>query len=242
MRMSPGLGARAVVGVVGAACLFVAIGYGLAWALGLAGLHLSAAPLQVVVKGAMALAAVGLWALMGRRARDMGWKRATNIRWARLAGAYGVAAVSMGLASWGMIFSGARHPVVSQMTFVEIVLAVWVCSSVGEEIFVRGLVQSWIGEGARGLPGDRRVVVLASAGLFAAMHVPLMWRGAGLIGGGITVLATFGLGWAAARVRESTGSLVHAIGVHVFGNAAAVPFGIAAVVLYRVVTGHLPVR
>ena len=40
----------------------------------------------------------------------------------------------------------ARHPVASQMGFLQIVLLIWLLSSFSEEVYVRGLVQSWIAD------------------------------------------------------------------------------------------------
>jgi len=50
------------------------------------------------------------------------------------------------------------------------------------------------------------------------------------------------LGWSAAELRLRTDSLLHAIGVHIVGNIAAVPFGVIGVLLYRLIHGELPVR
>src|SRR5262249_37307012 len=86
-----------------------------------------------------------------------------------------------------------------------------------------------------------RVLVPLSALFFAGMHVPLIWSGAGALGGGTIVGATLVLGWAAAELRARTSSLVHAIGVHIFGNMASVPFGILAVLAYKVIHGEMPI-
>ncbi|MCA9287781.1 MAG: CPBP family intramembrane metalloprotease [Phycisphaerales bacterium] len=197
---------------------------------------------QIALKSAMVVVALGLWAATGRHWKEMGWRRPRALGLGRLVAAYSLGALSMGGASIAMILSGARHPAMRDMSLPEIMLGVWIVSSVGEEVFVRGLVQSWIAEGSLGMPRDRRLVVWASAVMFAAMHVPLMWKGAGPVGGAIIVAGTLGLGWGAAMARASGRSLWHAIGVHVFGNAAALAFGVVGVVTFRLIYGHLPGR
>jgi len=185
---------------------------------------------------------IALWAVMGRSWNRMGFQRGKpgvrKLKW------YAIAALAMGAASIVMILTKSKHPLVAEMSFPQIILTVWLLSSVSEEIFVRGLVQSWITDESVLLPGtpDAGIVVLASALLFAAMHVPLLWSGAGVIGAGTIVAATFLLGWAAAEIRLRTDSLFHAIGVHIVGNIAAVPFGIIGVLLYRVIHGEMPTR
>ena len=82
--------------------------------------------------------------------------------------------------------------------------------------------------------------MVSSAGLFAAMHAPLMWSAAGFAGGLTIVLAMLVVGWACAVLRERTGSLWPAIACHVVANMAAIPGGITAVVLYRLILGRLP--
>jgi membrane protease YdiL (CAAX protease family) len=171
----------------------------------------------------------------------MGWRRAdwwnrSYLRW------FVIAAASMMGASVAAIFLGSRHPLASQMTFLQIVLVIWVLSSVSEETYVRGLVQSWIADG-----GDvHRVVsafkpsIVSSALVFAGMHVPLLWSRAGVKGGLAIVLATLGVGWACAVLRARTGSLLPAIACHVVGNVAGVPGGIVGMILYRVLYGRLP--
>ena len=243
MNKARGLAVRIVVGVVAGWIGFRAIASITGWAVERAGGgSMSAGVRQAVMKGVLVVVSLAVWSLVRRRRlSEMGWRRPDSIGVWRLLSAYAVAAVSMGLASIAMILTDSHHPVVSGLSFFEVVLTIWIVSSIAEEIYVRGLVQSWIGDGDLS-PARQRAVILASAGLFAALHVPLMWKGAGPLGGGIIVAATFGLGWAAASVRARTHSLWHAIGVHIFGNMAALPFGIIAVVAYRLIHGHMPMH
>lgn len=165
------------------------------------------------------------------RGRPLGRRGA--LRW------YLLAAAGMGAATLTMLFSGARHPMTAGLSFPQLILSVWLLSSFAEELFVRGLAQSFMG-GRDGADLGARPVVAASAALFAALHVPLIWMGAGPIGGGAIVLATFTVGWSAAELRARSGSLLHPVLVHVFGNVASLPFGVIGVLLYRAIHGVLP--
>ena len=221
-----------VVGVVGF--------YAFAALVRTAATHFGAGKLGAHAGLKLALVALSLavWAAMRRSFRSMGFARSRPIgrgawRW------YALAALGMGGATIAMILSDARHPLTAGTSFPQIILSVWVLSSVSEEIFVRGLLQSSMA-GADGLDLGSPLVVAASALAFSAMHLSLIWSGAGWLGGGPIVLATFVVGWSAAELRARTGSLLHPILVHVFGNVIAVPFGVIGVILYRLIHGTLP--
>jgi membrane protease YdiL (CAAX protease family) len=196
---------------------------------------------QCALKLLLIAASLALWACTRRTWAEMGWKRPRRgavrlVRW------YALAALAMGVASIALIWTRSRHPVTAEMSFLEIVIAIWLLSSIAEEIFVRGLIQSWIAAPSSQEPvgNAHRIAVPVSAAFFAGMHVPLMWMGAGVVGGGILVAATLVVGWAVAELRARTDSLAHAIGVHVFGNVAAVPFGILGVIAFRLTYGEMP--
>ena len=153
-----------------------------------------------------------------------------------------IAMIAMMVASTVMIFAGLRHPLAAQMNFLQVVLVIWGLSSFSEEVYVRGLVQSWIADRDDG-SGNHSFLeppVVASALLFAAMHVTLMWSPIGLKGGLVIVLATLCLGFGCALLRAQTKSLWPAIACHVLGNVAGVPGGILGTVLYRLIYGRLP--
>jgi membrane protease YdiL (CAAX protease family) len=196
---------------------------------------------QCALKVLLIVASLALWACTQRTWAEMGWQRPRRgevrlVRW------YALAAITMGAASIVLTWTRSRHPALAGMNFLEIVVAIWLLSSIAEEIFVRGLIQSWIAAPSSPEPvtNVQRIAVPVSAAFFAGMHVPLMWMGAGVFGGGIIVAATLLVGWAAAELRARTDSLAHAIGVHIFGNVAAVPFGILGVIAYRLTFGEMP--
>lgn len=194
---------------------------------------------HAALKVAACVAALAVGALLGLRPAALGFVRGRPLgrrgalRW------YLLAAAGMGAATLVMIFSGARHPMTAGLSFPQLVLSVWLLSSFAEEFFVRGLVQTFMG-GRDGADLGARPVVATSAALFAALHVPLLWSGAGAVGGGAIVVATFTVGWAAAELRARSGSLFHPVLVHVFGNVASLPFGVVGVLVYRAIYGVLP--
>lgn len=196
----------------------------------------SAAQKQWIFKGGLIVISLACWAIARRPWREMGWTRSFPVRgvwkW------YVLAACGMGAASIAMILIGAKHPVAAQLSFDQIVLTVWILSSVSEEIFVRGLVQSLM-RPPGSEHGDGAEVIL-SAVLFAAMHLPLVWSGAGTAGGLIIVAATLVVGVAAAQARRVTNAIRHPIGVHIVANMAAVPFGIIGFIIFRIAHGRFP--
>jgi membrane protease YdiL (CAAX protease family) len=230
---------RPIVGFVAGLAIFLGVAWGLKAGLVQAQVQ-SPAVAQMALKFALIVVALGGWALTGRRFRAMGWKAPAWQRrdWA----CFVAAAIAMMAATIVMVFLGTRHPIVSKFSFPQIVGIIWILSSVSEEIYVRGFVQSWIDDGSDPQPGGWRLspAVIASAGLFAAMHVPLMWSPAGFAGGLTIVLAMVVVGWACAALRERTGSLWPAIACHVVANMASIPGGITAVILYRLILGRMP--
>jgi len=231
---------RALVGFVWGLLLFLAVAWSLKLGLG-STLSGSAGLSQVVLKTALVLVAVCGWKLLGRSPSEMGWRRAdwwnrSYLTW------FVIAAVSMMAGSVVMILLGLQHPVAAKMGFLQIVLVIWLLSSVSEEVYVRGLVQSWVAgrDDANGLNSAFESSIVSSALLFASLHVPLMWSPVGVKGGLVIVLSTLGVGFACAALRARSRSLWPAIACHVIGNVAGVPGGILGVILYRLVHGQLP--
>jgi len=231
---------RAVIGFVWGLLLFLALAWSLKFGLGPTWSG-SAVVSQVVLKTVLVLVALIGWKLLGRTFGEMGWRRADGWKRSYL-GWFVLAAVTMMAGSIVMIFLGVRHPVAAKMSFVQLILTIWLLSSFSEEVYVRGLVQSWVaGRGnTSGLNSAIEPSIVSSALLFAAMHVPLLWSPIGVKGGLTIVLATLGVGWGCAALRAESRSLWLAIACHVMGNVAALPGGILGVILYRLVYGRLP--
>jgi len=99
-----------------------------------------------------------------------------------------------------------------------VILTVWIYASICEEVFTRGLLQSWLspliqyrirlGRWALSAP------VLTSALFFGAMHV-VLWPKLGAVTLVVIFLAGI-LGLIAGYYREKTGSLIPAILIHSF--------------------------
>lgn len=231
---------RALVGYTWGLLLFLALAYSLKFAFDAYG-GVTPAVSQIVVKGLMIVIALVGWLALRRPLREMGWQRIQ--RWAVSDFAwYAISALAMAFASTVMVLLEVRHPLASQMTLPQIVVIVWLGSSLSEEIYVRGLVQSWMAgrESRETIPSSWEPAIVASALLFASMHVPLMWSAAGIKGGLPIVLATLVVGWACAVLRARCRSLWPAIACHILGNVAGLPGGIVGVILYRLIHGHLP--
>ncbi len=182
-------------------------------------------------------------AAAGPKSGAMGWRKArwwsrSYLPWLTLA------VVSMMAGSVVVILLGVRHPVASQMTFLQLIVLVWILSSFSEEIYVRGLVQSWMADDDEGdVDGNLSLLdpsIVASALLFGALHVSLMRTALGVWGGLAIVLSTLGVGYACAVLRARSRSLWPAIACHVIGNVAGIPGGILGMIVYRLVHGHFP--
>jgi membrane protease YdiL (CAAX protease family) len=231
---------RALLGFVWGLLLFLAVAWSLKSGLGATVIE-SAVVSQIILKTTLVLVALVAWKLLGRPFREMGWRRAewwnrSYLTW------FVIAAASMMAGSVAMLLLEARHPVVAQMGLLQIVVVIWLLSSFSEEVYVRGLVQSWVAnrEDATGINAFFDPSIVSSAFLFAAMHAPLMWSPAGVKGGLAIVLAVLGVGWACAVLRARSRSLLPAIVCHVVSNVAGLPGGILGVILYRLIHGRLP--
>ena len=232
---------RALAGFALGLLLFFAIAWALKRVVGPI-VTKSAVASQIVLKSGLIVAALAIWRLLGRSFSAMGWQKArwwsrSYLPWLLLA------VVSMMAGSVVVILLGVRHPVASQMTFVQIIVFVWILSSFSEEIYVRGLVQSWIANDEKDVASTDSLLdpsIVASALLFGALHVSLLWTPLGMWGGLAIVLATLGVGYACAVLRARSRSLWPAIACHVIGNVAGIPGGILGMIVYRLVYGHFP--
>ncbi len=230
-------GVRGLVGFVWGVGLFFVVGYSLKYALG--GTTLSPALSQVVLKATLIVVAVAIWKLLGRPLREMGFQRGwpwnrSYILW------FAIAGVAMVAASVIMIFLEVQHPLAAQLSFLQVVTIIFLLSSFSEEIYVRGLVQSWVANGDGGIHSAFAPSIIASACVFAGIHVPLIWTPAGLKGGLTLVATMLVLGWVCAVLRTRSQSLWPAIAAHIFGNFSGVPGAFVGVILYRLCYGHFP--
>ena len=139
---------------------------------------------------------------------------------------------------------GSGNPVVKQLSLPQIVLFVWVFSSIIEEILTRGFIQghlSPLNEVSVGMLVFRvSVPTLAGALFFGAMHFVLLLSGADIPTTVIIVIFTFSLGLLAGHQRAKSGSLLPAIILHALANMGGILGGIVFVLIAIVTTGKLP--
>jgi membrane protease YdiL (CAAX protease family) len=124
---------------------------------------------------------------------------------------------------WKLLPPSSGHPGVTGSSFLQIVVTVWIMASICEEVFYRGLIQSFLEPlGSHGLKvfGVRlSLPVIVAALLFGFMHMMLLTMGADryLVGGIVGTAIVVGL--TAGYHREKSGSLIPAILVHMLFNA-----------------------
>lgn len=139
--------------------------------------------------------------------------------------------VALGIAT-GLVetlFGGGEHPVMAELSFLQIVLIVWIWASLCEEVLYRGLLQSYLDplrERGGTMFGLRiSLPVTIGAVLFSFQHLMLITAGMSPVGVLPILVFSLLLGGVAGYYREKTGSLVPAILVHFLGNAAGTVVG-----------------
>ena len=151
-----------------------------------------------------------------------------------LFGAVGSAAIIVSPAK-GMTF-------IQQQAFWQIIVGVWIVSSISEEILVRGLAQSWMTGGGGLRLGRVRLstAVLTSGLLFGSMHLMILRAGVDAWTVCIVVAFTTSLGLVAAHYREKSGSLLLPIVIHAAGNVGGMVGGVITAILTMILTGSPP--
>lgn len=154
-----------------------------------------------------------------------------------------VVAVVLGMAATSavLITGAVGNPIIKKMNIFQIMLFVWIFSSIIEEIFTRGFIQSHI---ARATSASIRLVffrveipVLIGALAFASMHLVLLRSGAGAATLLIILPFTFFVGLLAGHERSRSASLIPAIGVHMLANIGGLLGGIVYAII-SVLSGH----
>jgi membrane protease YdiL (CAAX protease family) len=200
----------------------------------------SPAAWHVIVKAAMACFALALVAACRRTVGgSYGFVRAAGVPWRRAVGG----GVLLGAASsLAVLLLGGRgmQAVLGPLSFWQIVLIIWVGSSVAEEMLTRGWAQGVLERWSHVRLGELSLPVMTGAVLFGSMHVGLFFRGVDAITASMIVIGTTGLGLWAGVLRERHRGLGPAIAAHVGFNAGGLVGGLIYVLAHRLVTGTLP--
>ncbi|HVG23361.1 MAG TPA: type II CAAX endopeptidase family protein [Thermoanaerobaculia bacterium] len=176
---------------------------------------------QVLTKLIMLVEAFIAMFLARRPLSDFGFRRSDGRSRALIFGAFvlGAAAtlliLSLGLKGLSSVMKG--H------TFVQIVLFVWLWSSIVEEIFVRGWLQSTIAR--QGL--SERATIAISALFFGSLHLSLLRTSVEPASVACIVTFTTILGFICATLRQRTRSLLPSILAHIGFNVGGMFGGIA---------------
>jgi membrane protease YdiL (CAAX protease family) len=124
----------------------------------------------------------------------------------------------------------------------QMIVGVWLISSIAEEIFDRGLIQSWMTEG-----GAVRIVgvrftgrMIASGLLFGAMHLSIIRMGADVLTVVIIVSMTTFVGLVTAYYRDATKSLAIPVAAHIAANIGGFIGGVLTMIIRMIVTGEGP--
>lgn len=159
-------------------------------------------------------------AISGGKISSYGFRTGMNFQWKRL--------IFLGL-GLGILASAIeplldlnKPPFLYELSFLQMIVIVWIFSSTAEEILMRGLVQSFLTPlklyGTR-IAGVRiSLPVFVAALFFGLIHTGLLTTGASVsfvIG---IVLFTFSVGLVAGYYREKTNSLIPALIVHFMAN------------------------
>ncbi len=179
--------------------------------------------------GAMLLLSLLIMFLVGRgRLGRWGFRRAGRLRWVLLL-PVGLG-LGIGLTLVNTLLPGGEAGALDELTLLQQILLIWFLASVAEEVLMRGLIQGaldrWRGIGLTVAGARFSLPVLTAAALFGAMHVALTALGAGAGQVIATVIFAFALGVIAGVQRESSGSLLPAVILHLLANAGGTLAGV----------------
>ena len=131
-------------------------------------------------------------------------------------------AVGVATSVLGRIAAMEENMTAAEFSFLQVVVFIWICASIWEEVLTRGLVQGFLsslsqhGFSVANIRFSLPMVV--SALFFGAMHLVLLTTGMGLPSVLFIVVFACVVGLIAALYRERTGSLLPAIMVHMAAN------------------------
>lgn len=125
----------------------------------------------------------------------------------------------------GSIVPGEIPDQTSEASLIEMIIGIWILASIAEEVFTRGLIQGYlsplVGFGVSFMGFRISLPVLISGLFFGLMHLGILSTGADLFPVVTIVVFAALLGFAAGYHRETSGSLIPAIIIHICGNIGA---------------------
>jgi membrane protease YdiL (CAAX protease family) len=180
---------------------------------------------QVLLKALLIGASLLLIRLEGRTLADCGFVKPAHPNWWKILapGLLTGALSSFGALAFG--FDGMRK-LIGTYSLWQLLLAVFLWSSLSEEIFCRGWFQ--------------RESIVQSAALFGLMHTSLFFVGVDTPSVLWVVASTTVLGYVCAQVRAEYGSWIPAFVRHAGFNFGGPIGGIVYTIAYRLITGHIP--
>jgi membrane protease YdiL (CAAX protease family) len=194
---------------------------------------------QVLLKALLIAASFAAMAMWRPAGADWGMRWVVNVRWTRVI----APALAMGAAASIMVLAGGGkglQAALGQMHFWQVILVVWLWSSISEEIFTRGWLQGALHQWGDMKVGPFSLPALVSAAVFGAMHVSLFWKGADTPTATTVVVLATALGLWAGLLRERYSSIAPPLAAHIGFNVGGAIGGVLFVVTYRIATGHLP--
>jgi len=111
-----------------------------------------------------------------------------------------------------------------------LIIFVWLYSSIAEEIYVRGWLQTGFGSG--------QAAIFASALFFGSMHLSLLWTATDYWTVVIVVTVTTMLGAICARLRDASKSLLPPVVAHVAFNVGGFVAAILISIASILISGH----
>lgn len=172
-----------------------------------------------------------------------GFKRATSPTSKAPIILYG--ALLGGISSVLIFFTPAEgNPLIKQLNLLEFFLIIVIWSSLAEEIFIRGLLQTYLAPLAsqkiKIMKLEISKPVLTCAAIFGGMHFTLLLSDIDLFTVLITVMSTFLLGLFAGHYREKYNSIFPSLLTHMSFNLGGIVTGIIIGIAFKLITGEFP--
>ena len=173
----------------------------------------------------LVLSIIMIWFVNDRSFKNYGFVKAKNISYPKMTLiSIGILIASMiigGILFVGILrnyFPAENNKVFPSQSILQMILVVWIWSSITEEFLSRGLVQGFMDHLKNKKLVGLSVSVIFSGLFFGAMHLSLLNSGMAYWFVGMIVSNATVVGLLAAYYREKSGSIVPAIYIHILAN------------------------